>query len=773
MKIKYFIATLMVAAAASAAQAALPNTSLAVIPQPREVAETPQADGFTLGPNTRVKAVPGLENEASLLKEYMSALPAATPSGEITLRADLADKNPEAYTLEVTPEEIVINGASPAGLFYGVQTLRKAALGAPAGQAAVIPSGKVSDAPRFAYRGAMFDICRHYFTPDEVKRFIDMMALHNLNTFHWHISEDQGWRIEIKKYPLLTEVGSRRDSTIIGHTDKYDNIPVEGYFTQEQAREIVDYAAKRHINVIPEIDLPGHMLAALTAYPHLGCTGGPYHVWGRWGISDDILCAGNDSTLVFIDDVLNEIMDIFPSEYIHIGGDEAPKTRWKECPKCQKRIKDEGITATDKFTAEQRLQGFITSRAAKTIGARGRKMIGWDEILEGDIPQSTVIMSWRGIDGATQGVKKGHPVVLSPNTYFYFDYYQSQDTGREPEALGGYNPVDRAYGFNPTQGMTPEEASLVLGPQANLWTEFIKDFDYVEYMELPRMSALSEVGWTPLDRKDYDSFLRRMPAMWRVYDHYGYNYARHLADVNAKFTPDLEASALRITLESLGGAEIRYTLDEAEPFDSDGNPAPSSILYDKPFLIAKTTTLKTAAKVEGKVGRVNTDEIKVNPATFAKVEIDAPFARNYAYDGPQTLTDGLSGNSSYKTGRWVGFNNQDPVITLTLAEPATVGSLTFNTCINIGEWVADATGYKVEGADGPGGKWTTLAEGALPERSQADKRLDVATHEIRFDKPAKVDRVRLTVKSTRSLPAWHRGAGKPAHMFLDEVSLGK
>ncbi len=770
MKLKYL--TLAVLASASlAAGAATPNTSLQVIPQPREVAESATAEGFTLSPAAILKAAPGLENEAGLLREYLAAIPAAKSSGTIILRADLPDKNPEAYTIVSTPEEITINGASPAGLFYGIQTLRKAALAAPVGEPVIIPSGTVADAPRFAYRGAMFDICRHFFTPDEVKRFIDMMALHNLNTFHWHISEDQGWRIEIKKYPLLTEIGSRRDSTIIGHTDKYDHIPVSGYFTQEQARDIVDYAAKRHINVIPEIDLPGHMLAALTAYPHLGCTGGPYAVWGRWGVSDDILCAGNDSTLVFIDDVLNEIMDIFPSEYIHIGGDEAPKTRWKECPKCQARIKEQGITPTDRFTAEQRLQGFITSHAAKTIGDRGRKMIGWDEILEGDIPQSTVIMSWRGIDGATQGVKKGHPVILSPNTYFYFDYYQSQDTDREPEALGGFNPVDRAYSFDPTQGMTPEEASLVLGPQANLWTEFIKDFDYVEYMELPRMSALSEVGWTPLDRKDYGSFLNRMPAMWRVYDRFGYNYARHLADVTAKFTPSVENAALIVTLTSMGGSEIRFTLDGSDPFNADGTPGATSRPYEWPFELSRTQVLRTQAKVQGKPGRITTDSINANPATFAKVEIDAPFARNYAYDGAQTLTDGLTGNSGYKTGRWVGFNNQDPVITLTLQQPATVSGLSFNNCVNMGDWMADARGYKVEGALGPDGEWKTLAEGEIAERGKDEPRVGISRHDISFKAPVKVDRVRLTVRSTRSLPAWHRGAGKPAHMFLDEITL--
>ncbi len=771
MKIKLFIASAMVAALPMTISATKPNTSLAVIPQPREVMERPDADGFTLGSDAVIMAVPGLENEAAFLKEYIASLPAANSAAPVVLRADLADPNPEAYTINVSPAEIVVNGASPAGLFYGIQTLRKAALGAPAGETPVIPSATVADAPRFGYRGAMFDIVRHYFTPDEVKRFIDMMALHNLNKLHWHISDDQGWRIEIKKYPRLTEVGSHRDSTIIGHTDKYDHIPVGGYFSQEQAREIVDYAAKRHIDVIPEIDLPGHMIAALTAYPHLGCTGGPYHVWGRWGVSEDILCAGNDSTLVFLDDVLNEVMDIFPSEYIHIGGDEAPKVRWKECPKCQQRIKEQGIKATDKFTAEQRLQGFVTSHVAKTIGDRGRKMIGWDEILEGDIPQSAVIMSWRGIDGATQGVKKGHPVILSPNTYFYFDYYQSQDTGREPEALGGYNPVDRAYTFDPTAGMTPEEAALVLGPQANLWTEFIKTFDYAEYMELPRMSALSEVGWTPLDRKDYASFLNRMPAMWRVYDHFGYNYARHLADVTASFTPDIEARALRVTLTSMGGAEIRYTLDGTDPFDADGNPAPSSTVYTQPFFINHSATLKTAAKIDGHVGRVTTDNIDVNAATFAKVEIDAPFARNYSFDGPQTLTDGLSGNTGYKTGRWLGFNNQDPVVTLTLPEAAEVSELTFNNCVNMRDWVADARGYTVEGALGPDGQWQLLAKGAIDERPQDAEQFAVSRHTVKFNAPAKVDRVRLTVVSTRSLPEWHKGAGKPAHLFIDEITL--
>ncbi|MDE6126714.1 MAG: family 20 glycosylhydrolase, partial [Muribaculaceae bacterium] len=350
------------------------------------------------------------------------------------------------------------------------------------------------------------------------------------------------------------------------------------------------------------------------------------------------------------------------------------------------------------------------------------------------------------------------------------DYYQSQDTDREPEALGGYNPVDRAYFFDPTEGMTSDEAARVLGPQANLWTEFIKDFDYVEYMELPRMSALSEVGWTPLDRKDYGSFLKRMPAMWRVYDHFGYNYARHLADVTATFKPDTEARALNVSLASLGGAEIRYTLDGTDPFDAEGNPAPSSMPYTGPFQIATTATLKTAAKVEGKVGRVTTDTVDVNPATFAKVEIDAPFARNYEYDGPQTLTDGLSGNAGYKTGRWVGFNGHDPVITLTLPEAATAGALAFNTCINMGDWVADATGYKVEGDLGDG-KWTLLAEGTIPERAKEAARTDVSRHEARFNAPVKINRVRLTVKSTRALPEWHPGAGKPAHIFLDEITL--
>ena len=320
-----------------------------------------------------------------------------------------------------------------------------------------------------------------------------MLALHNINRFHWHLSEDQGWRIEIKSRPELTEIGSKRAETVIGHNSgKYDGKPYGGFFTQEEAKEIVAYAAERHITVIPEIDMPGHMQAALAAYPNLGCTGGPYEVWKIWGVSEDVLCAGNDETLKFIEDVLGEIIQIFPSEYIHVGGDECPKVRWAKCPKCQARIKALGLKSDKNHTAEERLQSFIINHAEKFLNGHGRQIIGWDEILEGGLAPNATVMSWRGVAGGIEAAKQKHDVIMTPNTYLYFDYYQTKDIANEPEAIGGYVPVETVYNYEPMPAdLTPEEQKYIIGVQANLWTEYIPTYSQVEYMELPRMAAIS------------------------------------------------------------------------------------------------------------------------------------------------------------------------------------------------------------------------------------------------------------------------------------------
>ena len=404
------------------------------------------------------------------------------------------------------------------------QTLRKS-IPVAQGVDIALPAVEINDYPRFSYRGAHLDVSRHFFPVDSVKRFIDMLALHNMNRFHWHLTEDQGWRIEIKKYPKLTEIGAWRDRTVIGrNTEEYDNTRYGGFYTQEQAKEIVKYAGERYITVIPEVDLPGHMLAALAAYPEMGCTGGPYEVCPRWGVFEDVLCIGNEKSMQFLEDVMAEIIDIFPSKYIHIGGDEAPRTRWEKCPKCQARIRTEKLKADKNHTAEDRLQSYCMTRIEKLLNSKGRQIIGWDEILEGDVAPNATVMSWRGSAGGIKAAQLGHDVIMTPNDYCYFDYYQSEDTRHEPFAIGGFVPLEKVYSLNPTASLTEEQAKHILGTQANLWTEYIPTSEQVEYMVLPRMAALAEVQWTQLEKKDYTNFTTRLAGLIGLYRRDGLNY---------------------------------------------------------------------------------------------------------------------------------------------------------------------------------------------------------------------------------------------------------
>ncbi|MCK9343385.1 MAG: family 20 glycosylhydrolase, partial [Massilibacteroides sp.] len=370
----------------------------------------------------------------------------------------------------------------------------------------------------------------HFFPVKFVKQYIDMMALHGMNVFHWHLTDDQGWRIEIKKYPKLTEIGSVRLQTVLGrNSDIYDGKPYTGFYTQDDAREIVRYAAERYITVIPEIDMPGHMEAALTAYPELGCTGGPYQVIQEWGVFPDILCAGKENTFQFMEDVISELIDIFPAKYFHIGGDEAPKTRWQKCPDCQKRIKEQQIVADNKVSAEDKLQGYFTTRVEKFLNDHGRQLIGWDEILGSEVNQSATIMSWRGAEPGAVAARQGHDVIMTPTTYCYFDYYQTDNQRNEPLLIGGNVPIEKTYNFEPVDStLTPEEAKHIIGAQANLWTEYIDAKQLVEYQVLPRMGALSEIQWIQPEKKNFEQFKSRLGNLVKIYDRYGWVYARHL-----------------------------------------------------------------------------------------------------------------------------------------------------------------------------------------------------------------------------------------------------
>ncbi|WP_304062377.1 beta-N-acetylhexosaminidase [Hoylesella loescheii] len=475
---------------------------------------------------------PEMKRNARFLSEYIqqaSGIKTAVldkrdkKAAAIVLTIDPKVAGAEAYRLSVNNKQVTIAASTPAGVFYGIQTLRKSLPVQTTGEAITLPAVTVADAPRFGYRGMMLDCARHFFPLSFVKKFIDILAMHNMNVFHWHLTEDQGWRLEIKSHPELTTKSSMRSGTVIGHNATVDDsIPHGGFYTQQEAREIVEYARQRHITVIPEIDMPGHMLAALAAYPELGCTGGPYEVGHRWGVYKDVLCLGKESTYKFVQDVIDEVVEIFPAKYFHIGGDESPTVMWEKCPKCLQKAKDEN-------TDIKHLQQYFTNRVEKYLNGKGKSIIGWDEILEGKINQSATIMSWRGVEPGLKAAKQGHDVIMTPSSHVYFDHYQAKDTKHEPDAIGGCSPVEKVYSYEPLPDTLSAEAkNRIKGVQANLWTEYIPFTTQAEYMVLPRMAALAEVQWTPVAKKNFDDFSKRALRLSDLYDRYGYQYARHL-----------------------------------------------------------------------------------------------------------------------------------------------------------------------------------------------------------------------------------------------------
>ena len=476
-----------------------------VVPLPRQI-ELIADNNFTLSSQTPIVYPSGDEamaRNAQFLAEYIKEVAGITvvtttvkTKNSITLSLSKKIQGDEEYRITVKEKGVTIEGRTPAGVFYGIQTLRKALPIEGNAAEIVLPGATINDSPRFGYRGMMLDCCRHFFPVSFVKKYIDLLALHNMNRFHWHLNDDQGWRIDIKKHPRLTQIGSVRPTTVLGHNSGvFDGVEHGGYYTQEEAREIVRYAAERYITVVPEIDMPGHMLAALASYPDMGCTGGPYTVGRTWGIFPEVLCLGNEKIYQFCQDVLSEIIDIFPSKYIHIGGDEAPRDRWRECAKCKALASREGLSI-------DKLQGYFTNRMEKFVNSKGRSIIGWDEILEGDINQSATIMSWRGPKPGSHGAQLGHDVIMAPNNFCYFDYYQTNETSHEPMLIGGWVPVEKVYELEPVPDSLSVEAKQ-------------------------HIIALAEVQWTD-GKKNYDAFRKRLDHMADLYDHYRLVYATHL-----------------------------------------------------------------------------------------------------------------------------------------------------------------------------------------------------------------------------------------------------
>ena len=758
----------------------LPSTAMGqtadfnIIPQPQQVVADASAP-FVLNANTVICLQANsqdMKRNANMLASYIQQATGIRPTiGKLTkgctaivLSINKNISNAEGYTLDTNAKQIRIDGASAAGVFYGIQTLRKS-LPLCNGKAAQvsIPAVHIADAPRFAYRGTHLDVSRHFVTADSIRQFIDMLALHNINRFHWHLTDDQGWRIEIKKYPLLTAIGSKRAQTVIGHNSgKYDGKPYSGYYTQKEIREIVKYAADRYITIVPEIDLPGHMQAALAAYPELGCTGGPYKVWEIWGISDDVLCAGNDKTMKFIDDVLKEVVGLFPSKYIHVGGDECPKVRWKDCPKCQARIKALHLEAKDGHSAEERLQSYVITHATKFLKSLGRNIIGWDEILEGGLAEGATVMSWRGESGGIAAAKQNHDVIMTPNTYLYFDYYQSLDKANEPDAIGGYLPLERVYSYEPMpKELTADEARHIIGVQANIWTEYMPTFKQMQYMGLPRIAALSEVQWSQPQLKNYTDFSNRLVGLTNIYDRLGYNYAKHLYNVNIHIDTDTKWREIVVHMTTVGDAEIRYTLDGSQP-------TASSTLYTGAIHLQKSAKIRAAAFRNGKRSNVSSQDVVFNKATACPVKLLQPTHKNYTYNGGATLTDGLVGDKGFGTGRWLGFSGNDLEAVIDLKKPTNVSSVSLNTCVDKGSWIFDARNIEVS-VSNDGINFTTVASHSLPalEKNSAD---GINTYNLEFSQTS-ARYIKVHATSEHNIPDWHSGKGKPAFLFVDEISV--
>ena len=750
-----------------------PTADYNVVPLPQEI-NLSEGDGFELNGNTVIayNGDDAMQRNAQLLAGYIKESTGLeldikeseqVQSNAINLVTGNVTDNGEGYCMSVTDGAIEIAAPTPAGVFYGMQTLRKS-LPATACKTVDLPAVTINDYPRFAYRGAHLDVSRHYFTTDSIKRFIDMLAMHNMNRFHWHLTDDQGWRIEIKKYPKLTTVAAERDETVIGrNSGEYDGQHYGPFFyTQDECREIVAYAAERHITVIPEIDLPGHMQAALAAYPEYGCTGGPYEVWKMWGVSDNVLCAGNDATLKFIEDVLDEIVEVFPSEYIHVGGDECPKTQWEQCPKCQARIKDLGIKGDDKHSAEMYLQSFVINHAEKHLNSKGRQIIGWDEILEGGLAPNATVHSWRGIEGGIEAAKQGHDCIMSPTSFMYFDYYQTTYTDEEPLAIGGYVPVEKVYSFEPMhESLTAEEQKHIIGVQANLWSEYIPTFSHVEYMELPRMAALCEVQWCEPENKDFNNFKQRLMPLLKLYEVYGYNYAKHILDIEPEFGTDTERGVITATLKVVDDTPIYYTLDGTEP-------TTESALYTAPIEITEACTLKAKGIGERGATRTLTEEFFFSKATAKPITLLQPIHEKYTFKGGITLVDGLKGSPNYRTGRWLGFCLTDLEVVVDLKNEEEISSVSFNTSVDKGDWVFDILGLTVS-VSNDGENYTAVFDQEYPDLTAEDENR-IYEHKAEFE-PVKTRYVKIKALSDRDMPAWHPAVGHPAFIFIDELEI--
>lgn len=773
MRLKTKIITMAIAATLMACGRKEVEADFNIVPLPEQITNI-EGEPFVLSQETKIaypQNNPDIERIANFLADYIDQATGHRPEvgtetgdNTIILMSQLSKDNNEAYTITVTPQNITIDGATPAGTFYGVQTLRKA-IPAEANETDVrFRNVEITDQPRFGYRGMHLDVSRHFFSADSVKRYIDLLAFHNMNRFHWHLTDDQGWRVQIAKYPKLTEVGAYRDETIVGYNESntYDGKRYGGYYTRDEIEEIIKYAQDRFITIIPEIDLPGHMLAALASYPHLGCTGKDYKVGTKWGVFDDVLCAGNDSALQFVYDVMDDVTELFPSEYVHIGGDECPKVRWEDCPKCQARIKELGLKDDNEHTAEQKLQSWFMQKVEKHLAEKGRKVIGWDEILEGGIGPDATVMSWRGMDGGYMAVKQKHDAIMTPNSHLYFDYYQSSDTDGEPLAFNGYVPIEKVYSLNPIpEGLSAEEQKHIIGVQANMWAEYLPTFRQVEYMALPRMCALAEVQWCSPERRDYFAFLKRLPRMIQFFERDSFNYCKRVFEVQMDIATDFTDATDRVILYACNSdGNLRYTLDGTLP-------TTASASYSSPIKIDETCTL-TAGQFEGdSLVKAISEEFTFNKATAHPITLQQQPSLQYKNKGAQMLVDGLHGSKLYSDGRWIGFKGNDIDAIIDLGDPTQISHAAINLNIDVPNYIMNGVKLTVYASDN-GSAFTEVASRDIPETPEGTP-VKIVTEGIDFD-PVTARYFRIVLKNA-PLPDWHRAKGEAAFLFADEIIL--
>lgn len=748
---------------------------LSIIPQPVKMER--RSGIFLLGNNTRIVVAPAsadltpvAEYFASFSRQSagleLSISPEPRAGNEIEFILDKGIAGEEAYRLEVGQAKISIKASAPAGAFFAVQTLRQLlpASFETAGRSAeqlswTVPAVLIEDAPRFPYRGMHLDVGRHFFPVEFIKRYIDLLAMHKFNRFHWHLTEDQGWRIEIKKYPKLQEIAAWRKETLVGHYSdqphKFDGKRYGGYYTQDEVREVVRYAAERHITVIPEIELPGHSLAALSAYPELACTPGPFEAATKWGIFEDVYCP-KEETFEFLENVLTEVIALFPSEYIHIGGDECPKTRWKSCAHCQALIQKEGLKD------EHELQSYFIRRIERFLNSKGRQIIGWDEILEGGLAPNATVMSWRGIRGGIAAAKQGHKVIMTPTSHCYLDYYQDISPS-EPLAIGGYLPLEKVYSYEPVpEELTPEEARFILGAQGNVWTEYIPTTEKVEYMAFPRAIAIAELTWTPKEKKNFNDFAVRLARHFERLDAYQVNYARSLYGIKAEMAPQ-GSGKVAVSLSTVHPTgRIRYRTD-------DGQMNNQSSLYEEPVILDRPVILYAAVYEEGReVSPLFTMRFEPHLAAGQRVTVNPLPSPSYNLGGPQALVNGVSGSDTrYGDREWLGWSGKDVEAAIDLGAVMPVAQVQMRFFNGPGQWIYLPRGVEV---------WVS-ADGQKYKRAGRFVRFPQDTKERTFStgialkKKTQARYVRVQVQRHGIIAEGRQGAGHEAWLFLDEIRV--